>query len=300
MSQIIELLKGTEYQIVAQVVNAFKKVLYVSTKQAILIPVQQTGIVLGDISAIRFTKDMKYLPTMETYIKHIKNINDILVKSNNEVISITSVTLDESNSLITSILTHFGQLVPVKPTQYQSGKVLPYKYYQFVDDEVIKNVVSNRQTEYIRSNEVIKEYINKLKVKFGAEFAKNVELVNEIRAIITSQNTSRQDKVSKVTEMMMRVLGDVPKDRIIEFAMQHIANDIVNDNVRNSLLNNIIDTGPLQLSENESLLKNIVDIREWIKKNRIRENDNDNDNVDIEQNNEEEVEEDVAVEDEYD
>jgi hypothetical protein len=267
----INLLHDTTHAIISQVMNKFKKVVYVITKRGILIPVKESGAIdslkIVSLSQLR-SKDKLW--DLKTFQHGIQELNEFLTTK----IKILGVSVDKT--FYTAALTNFGQFVPLKrtPIQIEFGTipVLNYKYYENVDDILAKSIEGDdMQTQYTKSMQDIKRVIHQIKTDIAEKVSNDELLKNEIIHINTSVSLTRPQKLQKLEQIFTKLI-DVQGYDFYEYhvglVLQQIANEIMNDNVENLLLNNIVisdvfDPNVITKRDQESILFNISDIEKW-------------------------------------
>lgn len=144
-----------------------------------------------------------------------------------------------------------------------------YENDNFKDDklELIANkYIINLGVIY---NDFIKEMkgeIYNIKYKLGSIISTNEKLIDQIKSINKKMDIVRNDKIDSITKIFIKLM---PNTDI--FILKHIANEVINDNIENSLLNNMVvpdEFNPNEIiqKDTESVLLNIEDIKNWIKK----------------------------------
>lgn len=267
-TQIQTLTQNTKLEIIGQIVNNFTKVNFAVTKKGVLIPVKETGIIpnLKKYTLNNFQKGDK-LRSIEDYIAVFKYLN----KSNSSLdLKILGSTIEKKDRDIyyTSILTNYGVMIPVKKNLFEpiaGVQVLDIKYYQHVDEVLMHNI--DITTEEQKYNAMIKELRNKthdIKIRMAKILSESESIKNLIISINT-ENISRSMKIKSIVSVLTN-LG-ITQD---SFILQHIANEIVNDNIENLLLNNLVTSDVFNPNEfmsrdSETLLSNLDELQKWIK-----------------------------------
>jgi hypothetical protein len=123
----------------------------------------------------------------------------------------------------------------------------------------------------------IKNNIYEIKKELGKIFVdpKLNEIKQEIKDIIKQTDITKFDKNQKLVNIFKKLLK-TSNDPNFDFKLQHIANEVINDNIEDLLLNNLITSDVFNpneiISRNaETILLNIDDIKKWIKKYTIIE-----------------------------
>lgn len=263
------MLANTPVQIIGQILNSFKKVEFVVTKKGAILPIKETGIIPGlKIFTIQNLVDGNKLRAIEEYIAIFKYINKLNSKIDFKILGSTIEKSSDDKLVYTSILTNYGVMIPVKKKLFEpipGIEVLDIKYYANVDDILIKNI--NIQTEEHKYNTMmrnIKDDIYDIKLKIAKTLSENDDVKSQI-VLINESNTTRNIKIKSIVSILIN-LG-ISQD---SFILQHIANEIVNDNVENLLLNNLVTSDVFNpnefiLRDSETLLSNLDELQKWIK-----------------------------------
>lgn len=248
---IINKLKGSPFEIVKQIKNYFNKIDYLFTKPGILIPIKESGV-LKNIDFI--TIDKVDLKSIETYEKLLPKLSLLL----GENYFINGITINESNN-ITSFMSNYGQLIPVLNNSNETDyKILDIKYYN-----TFFNSTVNQQVMYSELVKKRKNLIYNIKQKLGEKLVNNTFLKNDIVSIITSKDIPKYNKIIKIENIFKTILNT--EDNIY---LKIIANEVINDNIENLLLNNTILTDSFNPNfvikrDTETILSNINDIQQW-------------------------------------
>jgi hypothetical protein len=277
VSDIVNSLKDSELKITTQYVNASNKVVYIGTKNGVILPVKETGISnVGEVVKISQLNSENLLDIYE-YINMIKDVNKQFKKQSLKQVEIRGVTIDigKVNDVVyTSILTNFGQLVPVKRTPYDSTDnfiILDFKYYPDVDEYMFeKDTEHNEQKVYYETILKVKDTLYEIKKELGEYISKDDNVKESLIEIILSKDMHREDKIRQIVEIFKNVLT------ASEGELQQIANEVLNDNIENLLLNNLITKESFNPNEvtsrdTEAVLTNINEIQTWFKKHKRSE-----------------------------
>lgn len=275
LTDIINVLKESKHEIVAQLINVYNKVDMVLTKKGLIIPIKESGI---DNSIKRINlkqlQESNKLMLLNDYIKGFSEINAILLEkigNSNKNIEIIGIAIND-NGIFNAIYTNFGEFVPIKNENVETTiPILPIKYYGDINEYILNDIKTDTaQNTYIERINKLRKNIFMIKTQLGSQFDdSDREKVNNI-----NQNSSinRYEKIKQLVEMFKtkKVVIDL-EDKWITFILKHIANEVINDNKENLLLNNLITSDvfdPTEISkrDTESVLFNIDDIRKWIKK----------------------------------
>lgn len=196
---------------------------------------------------------------------------------NDKIIGITGVTTtlqDDGSNIITAIFTNFGKFVPVKPSVYnpQDGvKQLDFKYYSEVEDVIRTEPNANSEQQYNQRMRNVKTEIFNLKKLLGAALQNLPETKATIQSINTDTQTTRYQKIEQLTNILSGLLIPSALQGNTTFLLKVIANEILQDNLENLLLNNLVTSdvfNPDEISkrDTESVLLSIDDIQRWIRK----------------------------------
>lgn len=259
LQTVVELLENTNHKIVSQIVNSSNKVDFLQTKSMALIPIKETGITDGlTITSLEKLEMLDLKDTLQVYLQ-INNYFD-------NQIGVLGVTIDDDNN-ITAIMTAFGVLVPVTGLQKFSSDLeltkFPFKYYPNID---LNDTSLNEQQIYTKSNEKLQQDIYNVKKAVASYISEHPKEREDILSITMDPFKSKFVKIDTIASLLKNIA--VTNDA---FILQHIANEVVNDNTENLLLNNIVTSDLFNMNEvvkrtDESVLLNIDDIRQWINK----------------------------------
>lgn len=281
VEDLVNYLKDSEHQIIAQIINRFNKVEYIMTKKGVILPTQDSPIVqIAGIKTIRMAPIVgnEKLLNYQEYKIGLNQINNHLSKMGvlPKPISILGVTTSRDNKT-NGIFTNFGQFVPIKPEPVDAllgsdAKVLDIKYYPDINDKLFSEKVGdNAETRWNNSQKLLKDWIYKVKLQLGPVLSRSDTLREQITQINTKHNMPREDKIAEIVKILETIeIKEVVDKATTQFILHVIANDILNDNIENLLLNNIvtsdvIDRNEIQKRELESVLLNVDDVLRWSK-----------------------------------
>lgn len=265
-SKIISLLEKTPFKIIKQIKNYFNKIDYLLTSNNLLIPIRESGV-LKNIESTNI-KDITLEP-IEKYIKYLPKISKILELK----YTIDGITVNTDDK-ITSFMSSFGQLIPVYNNVNDTAfDILDIKYYQDIFNPMQK---PNQQIMYSSAIKNRKDIIFNIKTQLGDKISKNEKIKNYILKIIKS-NENKYKKIETIQKIFTKLL---PTDNNIDIVFKIIANEIINDNIENLLLNNIILADTFNPDfvikrDTETVLTNINEIQNWFRifKNNSNEYD---------------------------
>ncbi len=275
INDLVKILNKTPNEIDLQLVNSFNKVNYVVTKNKIIIPIKESGII--DLPKVQFED---YIDTnllnINEYNTQIKNLNKFLKTTPIKLLGITS----NNENKINSVMTNFGQFIPLNPIDInklkESLEILPIKYYYDIDQFLSnKKQNINEEREWNKNIDSLNDEIYKIKKYLGESFLNDNTSKNNLLNIIKTPIISRSDKINNIVNYLQQKLNlqnefDITSSNI-SFILKHIANEMINDNIENLLLNNLITSNIFNPDEiikrnNESIWLNLDDIKKWIKK----------------------------------
>lgn len=274
---VVEVLRNTEHDIIAQVINKYNKVEYLMTKKGILIPVRDTGIAeLGKVVTTKQLRKGGKLLNMKQYIEGIKHLNRELKKIDKkiEVIGV-AVDNDQSTILTRALLTNYGKFVPVANEPFEpvnNIKLLDFKYYEDINDAILYNDSNgNRERTFNQIMKSFKTEIFEKKKQLGAKIVNNPDVKERIIQINRDVASTKTTKIAQLVNIFKDLLGGESSSVKSDFILHQIANDVLNDNVENLLLDNLVTSdvfNPKEVTQRdtESVLMSVDEIKKWVKK----------------------------------
>ena len=251
-----------------QIVNAFNRVSLIMTSQSVLLPISETGIIPDDsIEALSFRgviadADSRLL-TLRQYIKYYKKIG----------VSILGIT-QSNKERIGGLLTSFGYFVPYLTSPSDGTHSIPnlnFVYYLDLDEKLIYDK-ENRNLEYNKFNNLISKtnsdvFALKTLIAKRMETSPQRDQMKEyLRVLIISTNFTRSDKIQRIVNILTQLVKH--RTSHIDFLLKCISNEMLMDNVENSLINGIVvnqnNRNEIIKRETESILLNSNDIYNWI------------------------------------
>jgi len=282
LSEIVSTLKDTSHQIVAQVINKFRKVEYVMTKKGVLVPIKDSGVSdVGKIVSLSQLVKANKLLDINTYRKGLDGLNHYLKSKGKslEILGAATERSDDSELYYTAIFTNFGKFVPLSHTPINpqdSIQLLDFKYYPKVDDALAMDdpnqLPTTAEHRYNLNLIKLKRDIFNLRRELGAGLQVSPDIKKNIADITTDTKMGRYAKIEKLIDMFIVILGNSAKQTSnTKFLLQHIANEVLDDNIENLLLNNLVTSevfNPEEITkrDSESVLFSIDDIQRWIKR----------------------------------
>jgi HD-GYP domain-containing protein (c-di-GMP phosphodiesterase class II) len=176
---------------------------------------------------------------------------------------------------VVGVLTNFGQIIPVKRGVENDTKfpVVDMNFYPDADNYLSKQInIKNDEEKWNDYRKEERERIFVIKKVLGKEISKNEVIKNNILNIITKNNETKMNKI----ELLKNIFKDILSSKALtneatDLELSDIANEIINDNVENLLLNNVVmeytyNPNEIKHSDTESIWLNINDITNWFKK----------------------------------
>lgn len=281
ISELTNVLKDTKQQVLAQVINVFNKTDFAITRKGVLVPTKESGILTGlPTLTLQDLEAADRLLSVETFILGVKHLNVVFKEKHVKTrMNLLGVTLDRGH--VTSVLTSFGQLVPVKQTEFVPNnelKVLDFKYYPDVNKHLrnTPNTNTNEQARYSAYIKSLKTMMYSIKSLLAKEISENEDTKSLITSIIKDTTASRFKKLEDIVSIFETFVGpesfkneDVSAD-VFDFMLREIANEVIHDNVENLLLNNLVVSDVFNPNEvikrdQESVLLSIDEIKKWIR-----------------------------------
>lgn len=286
INELIQLLEKTSHKIYFQLVNSFNKVNYVVTKRGVILPVKESGII--NLSRVSFEEYIeKSVSKSKKLLLDINNYSDLLNDLNiflTTPIKLLGVTIDSTNK-INGAMSNFGQIIPLQPINQNDMKInlqiLPIKYYYDIDKFLSnKTTLLNPENEWNISIESLRNQIYEIKQHLAEQLSNDIETKTSILNIIKNPNISRIEKINRIVINLENYI--IPMNILfsdnsnLKFILKHIANEMINDNIENKLLNNIVTSEVFNPNEiikrnNESVWLNLDDIKKWIQKFKTQE-----------------------------
>lgn len=275
IDKLTNILKGTKQEVLAQIVNAFNKTEFAVTRKGVLIPTKESGIITGITTlTIQDFEAVDRLLTINTYKIGVKQLNAIFKEKSVKVrLNLLGITLEQG--LVTSVLTSFGQLVPLKQTEFVPDddlKVLDFKYYPDVNKALRTQSTENEQVEYSAYIKTLKTIMYNIKMILAKAISDSEDTKEVILSIIKETNTSRSKKIDDIVSIFETMItqNEQVSEYLLDFMLREIANEVINDNVENLLLNNLVVSDVFNPNEvikrdQETVLLSIDEIKKWIK-----------------------------------
>lgn len=271
------ILKTYHKNIKYQIINSFNKTSLLMTIDNFLIPILERGIIEG-VDILSFGKLIKEnrLSKLKTYIDN-KNGDD--VKRLFNIIGIVDTNLNDVGGAITT----FGYIIPYIKSKEDTSFDIPklnFKYYLDVDNKLAEIDENNNTSEniiYTTEMNDLNNLIFKIKTIIAQRLSSSkknyVDVRNYLEQIIKHKDISRMEKIESILFILKQIksLKKLENDEDkLDYIFRTIANEMLNDNISNLLLNNIVTSNTFNRNEvikreTESVLLNIEDIYKWIK-----------------------------------
>ena len=278
ITELQKSLLGTSFEIKYQILNNFNKIVYIATKNKVLIPIQS----IYKVNNLDILDLQQCEMDMYKIIKEYKNINTILKKrKKTKMLDIIGHSIE--NSMINGLMTNFGIMIPIKLTQVDKNIINDNKLlFNWNDSDIIKidkyikenTVINTPYDDYYNMILKIKRYIYDTKVKLGLLFSNNEELSKYIEEIIVDKIKSRYIKIKTIEEILKKLDEYLHYDKyiheknVINFILNTISIEIVNDTIEMNILNNNITLEYMDsyiVRDNEILITHIDELLNYIK-----------------------------------
>ena len=269
---IIERSSGNN-KILVQLVNPFNKINFLVTKRGLIIPVKETGI-LDKTPSVLFN-DFVLKDKVINIEKMIDLLNDFNKQDISPKMKFLGITVD-SNDMSTGVLTNFGQTLPTKkiPVNKQINiPVLKTKYYSDVDLFLSgKDKKLSSEVKYNQETNDVKDKMFMLKKSIGKNIVGDENAKQTIININKDPHVSKRDKIKRIKNILLDFVDkdlDLGLDK--DYLLDNLSNEITNDNIENTIINNLIVSENFNSEEivkrsTESVWLNIGDIKKWFKK----------------------------------
>lgn len=269
-----DILEKYQNDIKFQIVNSFNRTSMLMTKDNFLIPILETSIIEG-INIITFTKLIRNKTLL--YLKQYLN-NDIF-----NIIGKVDTSIPE----IGGALTTFGYIIPYLKSNEDVHFDIPkmdFIYYLDIDEKLSEIENSSNEIDmepenrkYTKNIDNLNDTIFKIKSIIAQKLSSNKKNYSDVKdyleQIIKHKDISRIEKIDSIVFIFKQIKSTKlleSDNEKLEFIFKTIANEMLNDNISNLLLNNIVTSNTFNRNEvikreNESVLLNIEDIYKWIK-----------------------------------
>jgi hypothetical protein len=261
LKEITMYLLNTKFEIKYQVMNDFNKIVYVGTKNKVLIPIKSEY----KVENLQEIKINEIEMNVDKIITEYNEINKIIDKrKGTRKLKVIGYTKD-------GLMTNFGIVIIIPNlTPHLNIDMNILK----IDNNITKNIeIKTPYDEYYEMTMKIKRYIYDIKIKLGILFSKNEELVKYIETIIKDTKMSRYKKIKIIEKILwkfdeyIKFKTIVKQENFIEFIINSIAIEIVNDTIEMNILNNNIVLEYLDsyiLRDNEKLITHMDEMLKYI------------------------------------
>ena len=183
-----------------------------------------------------------------------------------------------SKKEIVGVLTNFGQIIPVKRENksyinYTAYPVIDMNFYPDADKYLSKQInLINDEEEWSNIRKIEHDNLFLIKKELGKKISSDENMKNEILSIVKSEKVTKFKKIELLTDIFKKILSSpVPPVNFTNLELSDIANEVINDNVENLLINNVImeysyNKNEIKDRDTESIWLNINDITNWFKK----------------------------------
>jgi hypothetical protein len=268
---IIKILKDSDHKVWFQLVNAFNKVNLVVTKLGLVVPVKETGVIdkIPTISFEEFVFKQKAI-SLQRFVELLDEFNLINIEPKMKILGVTV-----RNGFYTGILTNFGQTIPVKQTEVDSSITLPIlesKYYTDVDSALASKKDQNKESMW--NSDVIdqKTRVYDVKKQIGERLVNDMITRETIIKINKTPDLTKLEKIGLIKDILRKYTD--PNQTDLDFILDNISNEVINDNVENLLLHNLVTSevfNPDEITKRstESVWLNLDDIKKWFRKFKV-------------------------------
>ena len=247
-----------------QIVNSLNKVSMVMTQNNFLIPIVETPLI-DNIPKLTFTeliKDYTKLQSLEQYIDFVKS-NPLKMK--------LLGLLPAHNRYIGGIMTNFGYIIPYNKKDTQDFSLLQeldYVYY-LTDIDSIVSKTKNPYNDFIEYKNTLDKNLHEMKIKISDKIVQDQDIKILIKNLVKDTVVTRSQKINDLLKIFNNLFDNYTNDNYYQFIFGVIANEIINDNVENLLINGIVTSSSnIERHDNESILLNVDDIYTWIKNHK--------------------------------
>jgi hypothetical protein len=250
--------------ILTQVINTFNKVNWIILKKIpnLLLPVEET-FVLENIDIQRF-ENFKNFYSFEDNLDYVKKLNK-LYNLNVEPLGIV-----KSNDDLDAILLNYGLFLPIQ--KYEKSEnlniVTSINYYPVLEKKIDFKAKNNTSENFEKIS--LNIYDVKKNVAFNLNKKEHENLKSKIMETIQSIKYSNITKFKIVLSELDNLYNN--KDKLFKFYLKIVVNEIVNDTVKMSILNNNVPQFKASMystnilkNENEILILNFNDFLNYIK-----------------------------------
>jgi hypothetical protein len=277
LQSVLEMLKDTPHEVIAQIVNAFNKVEFVLTKKKLLIPIKECGISdYGEKIRLRDLLSRGDLAGLAQTLQLIDSVNTLL--PDNQQIQVIGLLTKGDSDTVNAVFTNFGQMVPIKDSDIGEAngsiQLAPFKYYSDANDEILSTEKKeNAQVAFAAMLKSLQKWVYTTKTRLAKNLSEeNKKKIKQISRMTQKSRSSKVDDIANIlrdTGVAAAFSSTFHKYSDL-YILKHIAREIIDDNIENLFTNNIIVSGifdPTEITkrDEESVLMNIDDIRKWFK-----------------------------------
>ena len=259
-----------------QIKNDFNKVNMLMTKRGLLLPILETGIIDNpEIKVVSFNSlinQQDKLLRLKDYVNGFKALNKLLKLDEKSKIKIHGL-LDSNISGIGGIITNQHYTIPYKKSssdlsQFPQLHKFDYMYYLDADSQLHSDRPKDTVLSlFSREQDSIASRVFQLKKMIGEKIVNSQKVKDDIDYVIVNTEMEKGDKITYLLDIFYEI--GIPQND--EALLKAVANEILNDNKEQLILNNIITSDTFNKNDviirtSESILLNLDDIRKWVKK----------------------------------
>lgn len=244
-----------------QIINNFNKVNWIILKKLpkLILPIEETFII-DNVDIKKFENISEFFP-IDDNLEYIEKLNKIYS------LNISSKGVVKTDTDIDGVLLSYGLFLPVKKiTTNEKYLTLNFNYYPTLDKYIDFKVVNNSLENFDKINKNI--YNIKKNVAFNLNKQENQDLKIEIIDTVNSIKSNNDSKFKFILKKLNKIYKN--NDNTFQFYLRIVINDIINDTVKMSVLNNNVvlyktSIEKIVKNENEILLLNLNDFLSYIK-----------------------------------
>lgn len=257
-----------------QIKNDFNKINMLMTRRGLLIPILETGIIDNpEIKVVSFSsliRQQDKLLKLKDYENAFKALNKLL-NSTKERINIAGI-IDSNITTIGGIVTNQNYIIPYLKTSEDSIKFTKFDYIYYLDADKQLHAEQHKDTVlslFSKQQDNLSMKLFNLTKLVGDKVSSLPDIKTQIDNIIKDTAMEKGDKIISILDIFYDI--GIPQEN--EALLASIANEIINDNKEQLILNNIITSDSFNKNDvivrtSESILLNLDDIRKWAKKHQ--------------------------------
>ncbi|NBP00589.1 MAG: hypothetical protein EBU90_10775 [Proteobacteria bacterium] len=219
----------------------------------------------------------KYYPDVNDYILPNQDVNVIITSiAKNDMATRYITQLRYKSDTTEAVRKAKDLLIKGSNTLYEKrriksplgdGQIDQLAKYYIIGGDLPTSTPASGAPSYAQLNNVFKDHVYRIKKILAGIIQKYPEAKEIVVAAVTSPQISRMFRIQKVIDILKEI--SKPELDVSDFVLELIANDIVMDTVEQNFVNNTVTPDTLDLSqivvkEDESVLFNAQDIKQWI------------------------------------